>query len=82
MKAKQEDGRAAVLLTARQVAAQLNISVRTLWRLESSGKLPRPVVVGSSKRWIREELLAWISSGCPSREDWEEGHQPGPGSRM
>lgn len=55
------------LLPATEVAKILAISQRTLWRLESSGKLPMAVRIGSSKRWRQDELFAWIDAGCPPR---------------
>ena len=56
----------ALLVTATDVARLLNISKRTLWRLLSAGKLPRPVRLGNVVRWRRNELEQWISQGCPS----------------
>lgn len=63
-----------LLLSAADVAVLLAISVRTLWRLDSAGKLPRSVPVGGCKRWRREELVAWISAGCPARSEWQWGN--------
>lgn len=56
------------LLNASQVAAMLNISCRTLWRLKSAGKLPEAVRVGSSVRWRQEDLQNWIAGGCQTLE--------------
>ncbi len=58
------------LLTATEVANILVVSVRTLWRLDASGKLPLAVTIGRSKRWRGEELTAWINAGCPRRTAW------------
>jgi prophage regulatory protein len=53
------------LLSAESVARMLQVSVRTLWRLRSSGKLPKPVKVGGSVRWRADDVHQWIEAGCP-----------------
>ena len=53
------------LLSAESVARMLQVSVRTLWRLRSSGKLPKPVKVGGSIRWRADDVHQWIEAGCP-----------------
>ena len=57
-----------VLITAAQVAEMLNVSLRTLWRLKSAGKLPAPVRLGGAVRWRTQEVLQWIAEGCPVNE--------------
>lgn len=52
------------LLKAAEAAWMASISTRTLWRLVSAGKFPQPARIGGSTRWIREEIVAWIRSGC------------------
>lgn len=54
-----------VLLTAEEVALRLNVSERTLWRLLSAGKLPKPVRFGRNTRWKATEVAEWIQRGCP-----------------
>lgn len=56
-----------LLLTAEKVAELLDISVRTLWRLRSAGKLPTPVRLGGSVRWRAHEIVTWIEKGCPEQ---------------
>ncbi len=68
--ASARDGN-TLLLSASTLAKRLDISVRTLWRLRSSGKLPRPVHLGGSLRWRAREIDAWIKSGCPEVDAWE-----------
>lgn len=60
-------GQVVLVYSARQLAVALGVSLRTVWRLAAAGKLPKPVRIGSGKRWRREEILAWIASGCPVR---------------
>lgn len=54
------------LLTADDVAALLNVSERTLWRLLSAGKVPKPVRIGRSTRWRAEDVREWVQKGCPA----------------
>ena len=61
----------SLLLTAERLARLLDVSKRTLWRLRSAGKLPRPVQLGGSLRWRADEVSAWVAAGCPDLRDWE-----------
>lgn len=61
----------ARVIDAQQLAEILNLSVRTVRRLDSSGKLPRPLRIGGAVRWSLEEISAWIAAGCPDRQKWE-----------
>ena len=56
-----------VLLNVEQVAALLNLSVRSVWRLRSTKQLPRDAEVrlGGSVRWKRSSILDWVEAGCP-----------------
>ena len=56
-----------MLISAASLAEQLDVSVRTVWRLLSSGKIPDPVKVGGSVRWRSNDIFAWIRDGCPER---------------
>ena len=58
------------LITAEQLGGILGVSVRTVWRLRSAGKLPLPVQLGGSIRWKRGEVEAWIDANCPNLENW------------
>jgi predicted DNA-binding transcriptional regulator AlpA len=61
----------ALTANASQVAAMLEISVRQVWRLSNTGRLPRPVRLGNCVRWRRAEIEAHLAAGCPTREEWE-----------
>ena len=65
----EHDSRA--LLRVDYVAEFLGISERYVWKLNSSGRLPRPVRLGGATRWVRSELVAWIDAGCLERSKWE-----------
>lgn len=58
------------LLTTGDLAELLATSIRTVHRLNSSGMIPKPLYVGRRPRWRRDEILAWIESGCPDRQHW------------
>ncbi len=66
---------APTLLSADELAGQLKMSPRSVWRLESAGKIPRPIRLGRLVRWSQEEITRWITAGAPSRHEWEAGKQ-------
>ena len=45
-----------ILLTVDGVAHLLGIGVRSVWRLSGSGILPKPISLGRSKRWLRQDV--------------------------
>ena len=53
------------LVAADEVAAMLDVSTRTVWRLLSTGRLVQPVRIGGSVRWRLDEVRDWIKNGCP-----------------
>ena len=61
----------ALTVNAKQASAMLNVSVRQLWRLNSTGRVPRPIRLGHCVRWRRAELEAFVQAGAPTREKWE-----------
>ncbi len=54
------------LMTIKDVARLLNCSERTVYRLNDSGRMPRPVRLGTLVRWKRSEIEQWIADGCPA----------------
>ena len=56
---------------AAELAKLLKVSLRHINALNATGRLPRPIRLGRSVRWPREELVAWIAAGAPSRDEWE-----------
>lgn len=59
-------------LDAKQAAALLGVARSTFLSQHSAGKTPKPVRIGRRTLWIADELRAWLESGCPSRERWEQ----------
>ena len=56
------------LLTAREGALELQISVPTFWRWVANGTLPKPVKLGGMSRWPQSELLAVIDRAKAKRD--------------
>ncbi|MFC1636131.1 helix-turn-helix transcriptional regulator [Planctomycetota bacterium] len=52
------------LCTAKELAEMLSLSVRTVWRLRSAGKLPQPVMVGGSCRWRVSDIEGYLDVNC------------------
>ena len=50
------------LLKVAEVAEMLNVSARTVWRMVSSGELPRPVNVGRCVRWRICDIDSYIQN--------------------
>jgi prophage regulatory protein len=67
----KSDQDSQLAVSARQLAALLNVSLRQVWRLNAAGKLPRPVRLGGSIRWDRQEIIDWFKAGCPERKVWD-----------
>lgn len=56
------------LLTAREGAAELQISEPTFWRWVANGILPKAVKLGGMSRWPRSEILDVIERAKAKRE--------------
>jgi predicted DNA-binding transcriptional regulator AlpA len=59
-----------MLLSASDLTVLLKLSLRTIRAMDRAGKLPKPIRIGGSIRWRRDEILLWIDSGCPNRATW------------
>ena len=62
----------ALVYGVADLAQSLGTSVRTIHRLNSSGRLPRPSRLGGQLRWSLEEISAWVAAGMPDRKKWEQ----------
>lgn len=56
----------AILITVRDAAQLLSISVRSLQRLVDGGKCPAPVRVGGRVLHDRQKIERWVADGCPA----------------
>jgi excisionase family DNA binding protein len=52
------------MLDAKQVAARLGCSWRTIYRLADMGQMPFGVKIGALRRWDADEIERWIDDGC------------------
>lgn len=55
------------LMTVREAAATLRISVPTFWRKVADGTISRPIKLGASSRWPQSEILAVIERAKAAR---------------
>lgn len=56
------------LLTARESAAVLQVSIPTFWRRVADRTVPPPVKIGALSRWPRSEISAVIEKAKASRD--------------
>ena len=52
------------LLNDREVAAALNCSRSSVWRLTENGTLPRPLKISGMTRWRRSDIEALTAGGA------------------
>ncbi|MCK4850608.1 MAG: helix-turn-helix domain-containing protein [Phycisphaerae bacterium] len=57
--------------SAQQLADRLGVSLRHIRRLDSAGKLPKPIRLGRSVRWPVQEVEAFLAAGAPDRQRWQ-----------
>ncbi len=62
---------ASLMMNAKALAAMLGVSLRQVWRLNATGKLPRPIRLGGSVKWKISEITDWFEKNCPDRQAWE-----------
>ena len=63
------------LVSAERLAELLDVSIRTLWRLRSAGKLPPPLRIGSAVRWPLTTIHEWMAAGCPAADSLCDRHK-------
>lgn len=67
------DGRQRAMMSVDDVADELNCSARHVRRLSDSGRMPRPIKLGSLVRWPRAVVERWIGDGCPNVRNANKG---------
>ena len=55
------------LLTDREGASLLSVSIPTFWRRVSDGTVPKPVKIGALSRWPQSEIMAVIERAKVAR---------------
>lgn len=69
-----EDTKTAVepLVGGRVVVADiLGVSPDQVTEMTRTGKLPRPLVIGKTHKWLLSELKLWLEHGAPVTNKWE-----------
>lgn len=69
------------LIDAAELAQRLGVSVRTVYRWDDLGFIPRSIRLRRSRRWRSDEIDAWIAAGCPRVSDPLAGIRPKPAAR-
>lgn len=59
------------LWSAKTFGQRLSLSKRQIFRLSSCAKIPKPLKIGGSVRWIASEIESWLAAGAPDRRTWE-----------
>ncbi|GAF69799.1 unnamed protein product [marine sediment metagenome] len=72
-----ESNNKSQLLSAKTFGQMLALSKRQIFRLNSCGKIPAPIRIGGSVRWIEQEITNWLAAGAPDRKTWEALKQQG-----
>jgi predicted DNA-binding transcriptional regulator AlpA len=58
---------AGLLIDGKTLAKLLNVSYRTIYRLQSLKSMPESVKIGNMVRWRLAEIIEWVDNGCPSK---------------
>ncbi len=64
---REEQPELQTLLTLEQSAQVLQVSLRTIWKLISTGELPKPLRIGHSRRFRRADLENYIETLTAAR---------------
>lgn len=59
-----------LLVDSNEVAKLLKVSARTVWTMQNSGNMPKPIRFGRAVRWGYAEIKAWVDEGCPPKDEW------------
>lgn len=59
------------LLTAKMLGERLSLSKRQVHRLNSAGRIPKPLRIGGSVRWAKGTIAKWLEAGAPDRKTFE-----------
>jgi len=71
----ENENQTCQLLTAKTLGEMLSLSKRQVHRLNSCGKLPKPLRIGGSVRWVQSTIAKWLAAGAPDRRTFEAMHE-------
>ena len=57
------------ILTKREVADLLSVSIRTIERWEASGEIPHGRRIGGQVRWLRSAIIRMLFEGEATNHD-------------
>jgi len=60
----------SLVVRAKDLAVLLGVSLVHIRRMDSAGKLPKPIRLGDCVTWRVDEVKAWLEAGAPSRNKW------------
>lgn len=55
----------AALISIHDVATLLDCSIRHVYRLVDTRRIPQPIKLGALLRWVKADFERWIATGCP-----------------
>lgn len=61
----------SLLVNSREVAKLLRVSDRTIFKMHSTGEMPKPLRFGTLTRWGKAEIAAWVDAGAPPTNEWK-----------
>jgi predicted DNA-binding transcriptional regulator AlpA len=67
------DGRQRAMMSVDDVAIEIGCCSRSVRRWADSGRMPRPIKLGSLVRWPRAVIEQWIADGCPNVRNASKG---------
>ena len=67
----QNSSSPSIAISAKELAQMLGVSLRQIWRLNATAKLPKNLRLGGSVKWSRAEITHWFEAGCPDLATWE-----------
>ena len=73
--AKEDTNQNCQLISCKQLSKRLSLSCRQIHRLNSCHKLPAPIRIGGSMRWMESTILEWLNSGAKDRKTFEAMQQ-------
>ena len=57
------------MMTIDDLAYHLAVSTRHIEKMVKLGRVPPPIRIGKSARWLRTEIETWIADGCPQVDE-------------
>ena len=67
------EGRQRSLMSVDDVSVEIGCCTRSVRRWADSGRMPKPVKLGSLIRWPRAVIEQWIADGCPNVRNASKG---------